>query len=106
MNDTSTKQTRDKIWQIVKTVNQTCMEGKGFEKLKPYFHNDVVIISPGMATRAEGRDICLKSYEDACSQMTFRKLDASDEHIDVYGQTAVACYKYECIWEFQGKKFE
>jgi general stress protein 26 len=82
------------------------MEGKGFEKLNPYFHDDVVMVSPGLATHAKGRDICLKSYEDACSQMKFHKLDASDEHIDVYGNTAVACYKYECIWEFQGKKFD
>lgn len=100
------QQSREKIWEIVQTINRTCMEGKGFEKLKPYFHNNVVIVPPGMATRVEGRDKSLKSYEDACSQMTFQKLDASDEHIDVYGQTAVAYYKYECIWEFQGKKFE
>jgi general stress protein 26 len=82
------------------------MEGKGFEKLKSYFHNDVVMVHPGMTAHAKGREICLKSYEDACSQMIFSKLDASDEHIDFYGQTAVAYYKYECIWEFQGKKFE
>jgi general stress protein 26 len=106
MNDTSMRNTRDRIWQIVQTINRMCMEGKEFEKLRSCFHNDVVMASPGMATHAKGRDICLRSYEDACSQMTFRKLDASDEHIDVYGRTAVAYYKYECVWEFQGKKFE
>jgi general stress protein 26 len=102
----SEQKIKEQIWEIIQTINRTCMEGKGFEKLKPYFHNNIVIVPPGMTARAEGRDKSLKSYEDACSQMTFHKLDASDEHIDVYGQTAVACYKYECIWEFQGKKFE
>jgi general stress protein 26 len=106
MTDTSTKQTKDRIWQIVQTINRTCMDGKGFEKLKPYFHDDVVMVSPGMATHAKGRDTCLKSYEDACSQMKFHKLDGSNEHIDMYGDTAVAYYKYDCIWEFQGKKFD
>ncbi|MBN2020175.1 MAG: pyridoxamine 5'-phosphate oxidase family protein [Sedimentisphaerales bacterium] len=106
MNNTNTKQTREQIREIVKTINQTCMEGKGFEKLKGYFHNDIVMVSPGMVSRPKGRDICVKSYEDACSQMTFEKLDSSDEHIDIYGQTAVACHKYECIWEFKGKKFD
>jgi general stress protein 26 len=100
------QQSKEKIWEIIQTINRTCKEGKGFEKLKPCFHNDVVMASPGMATRAQGKDICLKSYEDACSQMTFEKLDASDEHIDVYGRTAVACHKYDCVWEFRGKKFE
>jgi general stress protein 26/ketosteroid isomerase-like protein len=102
----SNQKTKDQIWQIVQAINRTCLEGKGFEKLNPYFHDDVVMVSPGLAAHAKGRDICLKSYEDACSQMKFHKLDASDEHIDVYGDTAVACYKYECIWEFQGKKFD
>jgi general stress protein 26 len=102
----SNQKTKDQIWQIVQAVNRTCMEGKGFEKLNPYFHDDVVMVSPGMVTHAQGRDVCLRSYEDACSQMTFHKLDALDEHIDVYDDAAVACHKYECIWEFQGKKFD
>ena len=102
----SNQKTKDQIWQIVQAINRTCLEGKGFEKLKPYFHDDVVMISPGMTTHAKGRDTCLRIYEDACSQMTFHKLDALDEHIDVYGDTAVDCHKYECIWEFQGKKFD
>jgi general stress protein 26 len=106
MTDASTKQTRDQIWQIVQAINRTCIEGKGFEKLNPYFHDEVVMVSPGLATHAKGRDTCLRSYEDACSQMKFHKLDASDEHINTYGDTAVAYYKYECIWEFQGKKFD
>jgi general stress protein 26 len=82
------------------------MEGKGFERLRPYFHDDMVMVSPGMGAHARGRDVCLRSYEDACSQMTFHKLDGSDEHIDVYGRMAVAHYKYDCVWEFQGKKFD
>jgi general stress protein 26 len=106
MNNTNTEQTRDRIWQIVQAVNRTCMEGRGFEKLKPYFHDDVVMVSPGIANHAKGRDTCLRTYEDVCSQMTFHKLDALNEHIDVYGDTAVACYKYKCVWEFQGKKFD
>lgn len=97
---------KDKIRQIIQAINRACKEGKDFEKLNPYFHDDVVMVSPGMATHAQGRVTCLKSYEDACSQMTFHKLDASNEHIDVYGDTAVAYYKYECIWEFQDKKFD
>jgi general stress protein 26 len=100
------QEAKDKIWQIVQAINHTCKEGKGFKKLNPYFHDDVVMVSPGMVTHAQGRDVCLRSYEDACSQMTFHKLDALDEHIDVYDDAAVACHKYECIWEFQGKKFD
>ena len=102
----SNQKTKDWIWQIVQVVNRTCKEGKDFEKLKPYFHDDVVMVSPGMVTHAKGKDVCLRTYEDACSQMTFHKLNALDEHIDVYDNAAVDCHRYECIWEFQGKKFD
>ncbi len=106
MSETTNSDTKNQLWQMVQSINRICREGKGFDKLTPMFHEKVVIAPPGFVARAEGRDVCLKSYEDACSQMTFEKLDASDEQIDVYGSTAVVSYKYDCVWEFQGKRFE
>ncbi len=97
---------KDRLMGIVRTINRTCMEGRGFDKLTPLFHEDVVMVQPGFSARAKGREVCLKSYEDACSQMTFEKLDASDEQIDVFGSTAILAYKYDCAWQFKGRRFE
>ena len=97
---------KQQLMEIVRTINKTCVEGKGFDKLAPFFHDDVVVVPPGFTSRAEGRDVCLKSYEDACSQMTFEKLDASEEQVDLYDSTAVVSYKYDCIWESKGKRLE
>lgn len=94
------------IHQVVQTFYDTCKTGKGFDRLKPLFHDQVVFMPPGLSAHVQGRDICLKTYEDACSSMTFHKLEASEEHIDIYGQTAMMAYKYDCIFEFQGKKHE
>lgn len=94
------------ILHIIHTINDICKQGKGFNKLAPHFHKDVVMVLPGFTTQAKGREVCLKSYEDACSQMAFHKFAASEEKIDVYGNTAVACYKYDCIWEYKEKKLE
>ena len=104
MNDADSSDTRTALWQIVQTINRTCHEGKGFDRLAPLFHDDFVIVTPGFTAHAKGRDTCLQSYEDACSQIKIEKLDASDEHVDVFGSTAVVSYKYDCIFEFQGKK--
>jgi len=82
------------------------MENKGFDRIEPFFHENVVVIPPGFRHRAAGREVCLNSYKDACSQMTFHKLQASDEQIDIFGSFAVATNRFDCIWEFQGKKFE
>ena len=105
MTDTSTTQAKDRIWQIVQTVNRTCKEGKGFDRLTPLFHDRVVMVLPGLNRRAEGKDTCLRSYEDACSTMVFHRLDGSEERIDVWGDTALATYRYDCVWDFQGKTF-
>lgn len=94
---------REKIWQTVLRINETCKQGTGFDTLKPYFHENVAIYPPGFQHRAQGRETCLKSYEDACSQMTFQKLDALDEHIDIFGSTAVVSYQYDCVWEYKDK---
>ena len=67
MSETKKSDTKSQLWQMVQTINRTCREGKGFGKLAAFFRDDVVIIPPGFRARAEGRDICLKSYEDACS---------------------------------------
>ncbi len=104
MKHADTSNVRDQLREAVKRINRTCVQSEGFDNLAGLFHDDVVMVSPGFATRAQGRDVCLKTYKEACSQMTFEKLAGSDEQIDVCGSAAVVTYKYDCVWEFQGKK--
>jgi len=103
MTETSAKQAKDRIWQIVETINRTCKEGKRFDRLGPFYSDRVVMVLPGLDRRVEGRATCLRYYEDACSRMAVHKLDGSDERIDVWGNTAVVTYRYDCVWDFQGK---
>ena len=94
------------VKQVVRSINEICKQGEGFERLMPLFHRDMVIVPPDFSTQAKGREVCLKSYQDVCSQMTFHKLEASEEKVTVFGDTAVLCYKYDCIFEFSEKKLE
>lgn len=106
MTNTNTEQTRDRIWQIIETINRIFMDGKGFDRIGPFFHDCVVMLPPGFNRRAEGKATCLRYYEDAGSQMVLHKLEGSDKHIDVWGNTAVVTYRYDCIWDYQGKTFK
>ncbi|MHC4520018.1 MAG: pyridoxamine 5'-phosphate oxidase family protein [Planctomycetota bacterium] len=106
MSNAAREDTKRQLWQMVQTINRTCREGKGFDRLAGFFRDNVVVVPPGFTARAEGKAVCLKSYEDACSKMAFEKLEASDQQIDVFGSTAVVAYKYDCIWEYRGKKLE
>ncbi len=103
MKDTGEQQTRDRLWQIVQDVNRICKEGRGFDRLAPLFHEGMVMVLPGLDHRAEGKAACLRCYEDACSQMVIHRLDGSQERIDLWDDTAVVTYRYDCVWDWQSK---
>jgi general stress protein 26/ketosteroid isomerase-like protein len=98
--------TREQILQSVEKFNAAFRCGTGFKELGPLLHDDVVLTLPGFVARVKGREACLKAYEDTCSQMKIEKLDASDEHVDVYGAAAVVSSKYNCTWEYHGKRLD
>lgn len=100
------QESEKKIINLIHSINDTCKQGKEFDRLMPHFHKDVVMVHPGFQAQAKGRDVCLKCYEDACSQMTIHKLEASEEKIDVFGNTAVSIHRYDCVWDYKNKKFE
>lgn len=96
---------RSEIMTIVRSINEACVRGKGFDELTGLFHKDAVMVQPDFSARATGRQACLKNYEDACSQMKFQKFEVCEEQIELFGTTAVLSHKYDCIWEYRGKTF-
>jgi general stress protein 26/ketosteroid isomerase-like protein len=93
------------IASSVKRIDETCMQGRGFDGLANLFHEDMVMVHPQFSARAAGRDACIKCYEDACSQMKFHKLDTSEQQIEIFGDAAVVSHKYDCVWDYRGKTF-
>ena len=94
----------NELADIIGRINAACTQGEGFDALANLFHQDAVMVQPDFSARAIGREACLKNYADACSQMKFDKFDTSDEQIDIFGSTAVMSHRYDCIWEFKGKR--
>jgi general stress protein 26/ketosteroid isomerase-like protein len=97
---------REQIWQAVQAINRACRDGSGFAALAPLFVDQAVLVTPGTGQRAEGRDACLKNLEDFCSQVRFHTFTESVPQIDVFGSAAMVSYRYDAIWEFQGKRHE
>lgn len=92
------------VWKQVLRIQQACREQDGFENLADLFHPSTVLALPRFARFVEGRDACLELYRDSCSQMRFRRMEADQERIDLFGPIAVASFRYLCDWEFQGKR--
>jgi general stress protein 26 len=106
MSQSNAADVKTQLLGIVRTINKTCVRGTGFAELAPFFHPAAAIPTRDFATRVRGPDMCLRYYEDACSQMTFRRLDTSDEQVDAFGPAAVLSHKYSSTWEHQGKRHE
>ena len=95
---------KNEIRQTVEGVNEASRKGD-IATLKQFCHEDVVIVPPGFVQRAEGRDAYLKSVEDFCAIGTFLEYEELSMKIDVFGNTAVVYYRYETIWEMDGRTF-
>ncbi|MFC1761342.1 pyridoxamine 5'-phosphate oxidase family protein [Planctomycetota bacterium] len=101
-----TDDAKKEVFSIIQSFNRACVAGQGFDKLSSHLHEQMVGVRPNVRERAQGKEINLKSYEEFCSQANIKKMTESDEHVDVFGSTAIAYYKYECEWEYQGSGFD
>jgi len=66
----------------------------------------VIFVMPDFQGRVVGRDRCTKSYQDFVDQGRVFDLKQSDPAIDVFGNSAVASYRFEISYEINGQLVE
>jgi uncharacterized protein (TIGR02246 family) len=91
----------DGPWETVQRINRAWRNGDaaGIARL---FHPDAVIVHPGFEGRSEGRNACVRSYQEFAEQVAVQRLDEFDAHIDVVGDTAVVTYEFEISYLMDG----
>ena len=104
MTSTAGKNHKEEIHQLLKKITSLWTGGHP-EKLKEYFHEKMMIVSPDFQVMGDGREACIKSYEDFMSQAILHDYRESDPEIYMWGNTAIASYKYEIAWEMDGKSY-
>lgn len=95
---------REEVQQTLRAINHAWFRGRP-EDLHAHFHERMVIVFPGFAGRAEGRDACVRSYEDFRRQATLHEFHESDLSIDLFGNVSIATYRYEINYEMEGNSF-
>lgn len=95
---------REEVKAFIGEINEAWVKGRPGD-LKDYFHEEMVIFSPGFGVRGEGREACVKSYEDFVSQATVDELVEIDMVVDLWGGTAVATYRFEVSYKMNGQKY-
>jgi general stress protein 26/ketosteroid isomerase-like protein len=96
----------NEIVAVIQSINRTCVKGAGFDELADSLADDFTTYPPGFSRCAKGKQVNLQMYKDFCSQANIKKMDESDWHVDIFGDTAVVNYRYESQWEFNGTRFD
>jgi ketosteroid isomerase-like protein len=89
------------IKRALHDLNQAWVKGHP-EQIAKYLHPQIVFASPDLKQRMLGREDCVATYVDFCSQATIHSFNESGYAIDVIGNTAVATYAFEIDYEMNG----
>jgi ketosteroid isomerase-like protein len=99
---TDAERDREEITRILKEINRAWTRGRA-DELDQYFHEDMIIAQPGFGVRGEGKNACVVSYREFAGMASIQDLKESQYVVLVWGDTAVASYKFEIEYELDGQ---
>jgi ketosteroid isomerase-like protein len=99
---TDIERDREEIRQLLASINAAWTGGR-VDDLSLYFHEDMIIAQPGFGVRGEGRSACVESYKEFTAMAEIKDLRESEHVVLVWGDTAVASYKFEVEYEMEGR---
>lgn len=94
---------REAVLAAIGRINRAWLERRPAD-LVPLLHPDITLVFPGFAGRVEGREVVVAGFADFCSNATVHEYREADHQADVIGETAVASFTYEMVYERSGKR--
>jgi uncharacterized protein (TIGR02246 family) len=94
---------RAAVSAAMQRINRTWLDRRP-EDLVPLFHPDITMVFPGFVGRAEGREAIVAGFADFCGNATVHEYRETDHQVDVVGDTAVASFAYEMVYERSGQR--
>jgi ketosteroid isomerase-like protein len=88
----------------MRRINQAWLDGQ-VEELESLVHPEIVMVFPGFAGRAQGREGFLAGFKDFCRNATIQEFHQHDEHVDVAGETAVVTFRFDMLYERSAKRY-
>jgi ketosteroid isomerase-like protein len=89
---------------VLRRINQAWLSGR-IDDLVPLVHPGIVTVVPGFAAGIQGRDAFLAGFRDFCQSATIHEFREHDYRVDVVGDTAVATFRYEMLYERSGERY-
>ncbi len=95
---------RTEVAAALARINRAWLDRRPAD-LGPLFHPALTMVLPGFSGRVEGREANVAGFADFCTHATIHEYREQDSQIDVYGDTAVASFAYEMVYERSGQLY-
>ena len=94
----------NEVLATLRQINDAWVEGRA-DDLRKLFHPDIVMQYPGFTGAAEGADALLEGFEDFIKWARIISFDTFDWHAHAAGNTGVAGFVYEMVYERDGQSY-
>jgi hypothetical protein len=102
------EQVKTEVWETVRAMNHAWAVEGDVDKLRDYFHQKMVAITPAARTRLEGRDACVADWQRYVEATKIHNFEALFPRIQLYGDKmfAVVTYFYDMSIELEGQDYQ
>jgi len=94
----------DVVVESMNRINQAWLAGR-IDDMAPMIHPDVIMVVPGFAGRAQGRDPFLKGFREFYQSATIHEFRETERAVDVVGDTAVVSFLFAMVYERNGGRY-
>jgi hypothetical protein len=94
---------RDDVAAALRRINDAWTRGQP-DGAASDLHPEVVFVPAGFAGQVEGPDAVIDSYREFMTDATVHDYTESDLDVRVWGEAAVATYRWEMDWEMEGER--
>jgi hypothetical protein len=88
----------------MRRISRAWLDGR-VEDLAPMVHSEIVMVFPGFSGRVQGREDFLAGFRDFWQNAKIQEFREHDDQVDVAGDTAVATFRYDMLYERSGKRY-
>lgn len=93
---------RTEIRTIIERIDRVTLGGAR-EDITPVFHPDVVFVSPDFKSHVQGREACLRTYDDFRGNAEIHEYRPDEPDVHVTGSTAVASHPFRMRYAIGGQ---
>lgn len=96
---------KQEVWKTIQELNRAWAVDGNPDKLKNYFHKDMVAITPTDHNRVEGRDACIAGWKKFVETAKIHYWKEKDPKVQIHGngKFAVVTYYWDMSCEMGGQ---